>query len=161
MYKFYKIPNRVKNFINKDFLIAFKEKLDEIFETKDSLKSNILYYYNLESSNGFAEAFEYTCDNHIQKSNGIGLKRYYKSLVWYNRDQFDENIVDLMVKELGITKATDEDHKNYYGYNNPNEILYPEDKFNITWKYEIIQHKSCKHYKKVFINQNVELFSKN
>ena len=148
----YKMPNRIRKLMNKEFFKTFKDKLDEIFKIEDDLKNNIFHYFMLEGTCGFVEAFNYACDNHTYPPNGVGIKRYYKKLDCYDSDLFDDYLVEYMCKALRIPEPTEKDYADYFDCDNYDNVLYPEDEYGVTWTYEITQHKSCKHYKKVFIN---------
>lgn len=94
----YKLPNRIKNLINDKFLQDMKDAIDKSYTYKPVAQD----YEQIEGTYTWQEAFHYACDNHTYKHMGIGLKRYCKSLKWYDYDLFCDEITQLMIKKMNI-----------------------------------------------------------
>ena len=122
----YKLPNRIKNLINNNFLQDMNDVIDKSYTYKPVAQD----YEQIEGTYRWQEAFEYACDNHTYKHMGIGLKRYCKSLKWYDYDLFCDEITQLMIKRLKIER---DEH-------------YWDDNVNI-FKYKMKLVRKCNDYR--------------
>lgn len=89
----YEIPEQIKNLIDIDFSIDFKNNLDRIFKINTKETYNSRYFY-LESTYGWDEAMESTCT----KFKLDELYKYYSNLPWYESDLFDDELCCMLVK---------------------------------------------------------------
>ncbi|MGL5329953.1 MAG: hypothetical protein ACRDD7_11840 [Peptostreptococcaceae bacterium] len=138
----YKIPSRISRLMTKEFLHIFKSKLDEVFQLEPDATAWSCYYH-LESTGGWYDAFNYACDNHPSPHLGVGIKRYYNTLDWYDGDIFDDELAELMVKKGVIKKGEIPD----YGFD---DMSYLEEWLDYIWEFDR-RGSGCKIYKKKYI----------
>lgn len=109
----YKIPNRIKNLFTDDFLTDFVCEVNKTFNINPVEVCNWDYYY-ITSTYEWCKSLMKACDNHKYKHMGVGIKRYYKSLSWYDSDLFDGDLVDIIVSK-GLIRASS--YEEYEGEN--------------------------------------------
>ena len=94
----YKIPQEIKTKFTKDFMTDFLVEIIRVFNLSEPISySDSLIY--LESTCGWADAFECTC----QKYKMEDVFEYYDNLKWYDSDLFDDEFGSLLV-EYGVVK---------------------------------------------------------
>ena len=89
----YKIPQEIKARLTKEFTEDFLDKLIAVFNLEQS-KLCFEYLFNLESTYGWVDAFEYACQKHKMED----VLAYYNELEWFDSDLFDDEFASLIKK---------------------------------------------------------------
>ena len=116
MMKEYKLPNRKRKLLTKEFLQDFKKEIIKIIENQDKRhgKQGLDYenetyygfYGDIEGTYLFYNALETTC----RKYNLIkSIYEYAKNMPWYYSDAFDDCLVLEMVNKEIILESTEKD----------------------------------------------------
>lgn len=89
----YKIPQEIREKLTKEFAEDFLDKLTVIFDLNQTTFC-FDYLFNLESTYGWADAFEYACQKHKMED----VLAYYNELEWFDSDLFDDEFASLIKK---------------------------------------------------------------
>lgn len=150
----YKIPNRKKKLLTKEFLETFKDELDKIFykgEIDPSKRNYMNTYQHVESTVGFGKALRIACE----KYNLVkAIYNYEDKLPWYDSDLFDSEIMDIMIEKDVIKEGSlDEDIYDY----TKDEVEWTNEG-DIQWYKSIIQFKGYNIVSYDFYWTNKEMF---
>jgi AAA15 family ATPase/GTPase len=135
----YKIPNRKKKLLTKEFLQTFKNELDKVFHEDDneadlSKRNYINAYQHIESTSGFEKALQIACEKHnLTKA----IYDYQNKLQWYDSDLFDGELMDIMLEKSIIEEGSPSE--SWYDYTE-REIDWTNNG-DIQWYKSIIQYK--------------------
>jgi hypothetical protein len=134
---YFKLPNKKRNLLTKEFLQTFKEELIKIFSENDKKNNRNIDYENetyygfygqIESTGGFYESLKNACEKH----NLIkAIYEYELKMPWYDSDCFDDDLMLEMVHKGIIKKDRPEDYISDYDIE----------------KYETAKYKLVKYYK--------------
>ncbi|AUN01515.1 TPA: hypothetical protein ACXDAY_002204 [Clostridium botulinum] len=113
---YFKLPNRKRKLLTKEFLQTFKEEIikRDIEYNKKHNRSQLNYenetYYSfygqIEGTGLFYEALKNACERHnLVKA----IYKYTLKMPWYDSDCFEEDLVLEMVKKGVIEKGKKED----------------------------------------------------
>lgn len=100
----YEMPQIIKEIIDRDFLIVFR---DELYKISNFSLSDFAYESALGEggTGGWYVAFGLACI----RSNKDELFKYRNSLPWYESDMFDSDVGELMCEHNLVLKGTIDD----------------------------------------------------
>lgn len=116
---YFKLPNRKKKLLTKEFLSDFRDEIIRRSEESDKKKgididyskeSYISFYSQIESTYLFYNALEEVCKKHnLTKA----IYEYAKNMPWFDSDCFDDDLVLEMV-DKGIIEYDNDYTENYF-----------------------------------------------
>jgi hypothetical protein len=131
----YKIPNRKKKLLTKEFLKTFKDELDKVFHDGNEInldkRNYINTYQHMEDTIGFEEALKTTCEEY----NLVKAIYEYGNNLLYDSD-FDNEIMNVMIKKGVIKEGSLSDLYDY----TEDKIRWTREG-DIQWYKSTIQHK--------------------
>lgn len=105
----YTIPNEIKEMIDRDFLISFRNELLRIFDYWDLASFQDDGIPMNTGTSGWGAAFSKACIIHHKEE----LYHYWMTLEWYDSDIFDGLIADMMIEENVILDWLDKYTNEY------------------------------------------------
>ena len=128
----YRLPNKKKWLLTKEFLTTFKEELDKVFGIKG--EENPTYwntYAGLDGTSGFYTALEVASEKHNVKK---AIYEYASKMPWYLADQFDSELTIMMYQKGVIEEGSVEETDTSFS----EEELYKKEKNGeIRWIEEV------------------------
>lgn len=107
MIETYTIPVRIKEMMTYDFLKEFRNQLSTMFDFSLDTYADIIQ--GVESTTGWANAFQDACRNTDKEF----IWNYWNDLEWYDSDQFDSELCDMLVENHLILPTLDVILKTY------------------------------------------------